>query len=208
MKEFLNYFAGIVDGEGTIGIAKVKRKLKDNRQGYAYRTFFHITNTHLPMLQYLQKHIGGKISYLDERAQAYNMTFSANKIRELFPDLIPYLLIKKRQAEIVLEFLAKIKETNFCSPSDEIYDFYEKCFVECKKLKQERWNYEIKRTPVGMLKCKQCNREFIAYSNSHKYCCHYCKKHARWIRSNKTQKLNRCEKVREISQTPLLLGGK
>ena len=175
MENILNYFAGIVDGEGSIGIAKCKKSIKQNRKGYAYRAFFHITNTHLPMLEYLSKHFGGKISYLDERAMCYNYTFSANKIRDILPKLIPYLLIKKKQAEIVLEFLTRMEKTNFCMLSEEDNTFYEQCFVECKRLKEIRYDYKPIRIPFGMKKCIRCGVDFLAYSFNHKYCSKKCK---------------------------------
>ena len=178
MENILNYFAGVVDGEGTIGISKCRKGFKQNRQGYCYRAFFHITNTYLPLLQYLQKHFGGRIAYLDERAMCYNHTFSANEIRNIFPELIPYLLVKRRQAEIVLEFLNKMEKTKFCSPSDELYEFYEKCYLECKAIKQIRYDWKPERVPFGMKKCVRCQREFLAYSGGHKYCNKTCKSYA------------------------------
>ena len=182
-ENILSYFAGIVDGEGSIGIAKCKGESNGYIRQYRYRPFFSITNTHLPMLQYLKKHFGGSIAYSDERTQCYNMTFSANKIREILPELIPYLLIKKKQAEIVLEFLNRMKKTVFSSISDELYDFYEKCCEECKALKIIRWDYKPIRLPYGMKKCAQCGKDFMAYSYAHKYCSRKCKSYAHLIRT-------------------------
>lgn len=194
MENTLNYFAGIVDGEGSIGISKQNKKLKDNARGYAYRPFFHITNTCLPLLQYLQKHFGGNISYLDERASCYNYTFPANKIRELLPQLIPYLLVRKEQAEIVLKFLDKVEKTNFCRLTNEDYVLYEQYFLECRRLKGIRYDYKPTRVPFGTKTCIVCGKEFLAYSFNHKYCTHYCKQESHWKRSNETQRLKRLEK--------------
>ena len=175
MENILNYIAGIVDGEGSIGIAKCKRAIKQNKRGYAYRAFFHITNTHLPLLQYIKKHIGGSIAYLDERVKCYNHTFSANQIREVLPKLVPYLLVKREQAEIVLKFLDRMEKTNFCLLSDDDNNFYEQCFIECKRLKEIRYDYKPIRVPFGIKKCVRCGREFLAYSFNHKYCSKKCK---------------------------------
>ena len=199
-ENLLGYFAGIVDGEGSIGISKSIRKLEYNKRGYVYNPFFLIANTHLPMLEYLQKHFKGKIVYLDERTLCYHLTFNGEIMKDLLPELIPYLLIKRRQAEIVLEFLKKKEEIGSRPPSDDLYKYYEWCYQECKRLKLIRYNYNIVRIPFGVLKCKQCGKDFMANSGSQRYCCKYCKQNARWIISNETQR------IRKSRQKQILVG--
>ena len=187
----LNYFAGIVDGEGTIGVSKAKR---NNKRGFAYNPFFSITNTHLPMLEYIQKHIGGRIVFLDDRTLCYSLTFNSKVMKELLPELIPLLIIKREQAEIVLKFLQKKEELNLRLPSDGDIEYFEWCYQECKRLKLVRYNYSLQRVPVGIRKCKQCSKDFLANSFSQKYCSKYCKKNARWIRSNETIRIKNIKK--------------
>lgn len=187
-EKLLSYFAGIVDGEGTIGICKSKR---NNKRGFAYNHFFQIANTHLPMLEYLQKHIGGRIVYVDERGLTYHLSLNATITKDILPELISNLLIKRRQAEIVFDFLKKKEELNFCLPSDDDIKYFEWCYQECKRLKLIRYNYSLQRIPIGIRKCKQCGKDFLANSFNHRYCNKDCKHHSRWIRNNETQRIKR-----------------
>ena len=89
---------------------------------------------------------------------------------------------------------------NSCLPSNDDINYFEWCYQECKRLKLIRYNYSLQRIPVGIKKCKQCGRDFMANSFSQKYCCKYCKQNARWIRSNETQR------IRKSRQKQILVG--
>ena len=99
------YIAGIVDGEGYIGLSKFQGKVYGARyrNKYSYKTRFVITNTDLPMLKLVQKNIGGRFDKRQRRAkhhkQGWNLVIP--DVQKVLPKLIPFLRIKKRKAQLV-----------------------------------------------------------------------------------------------------------
>jgi len=102
-QEFIIYLAGFIDGEGSIGIS---------RRDKTYRTFCHITNTNKKVLEMIKEMLG--FGYLKTRKeskehfgekQVYELNFDKNIMtRKLLKLVYPYLIIKKIQAEIVLNY--------------------------------------------------------------------------------------------------------
>jgi len=110
-KEQIGYIAGVIDGEGSICLHKCVWKY---RQGSFYRPFVKISNSNLEMLIWVKEKLGcGSIKR--ERPDTgkwkamYTLTFSANMIRQFLPMIIDSLIIKKRQALMLLEFLKMSK---------------------------------------------------------------------------------------------------
>ena len=130
------YFAGFVDGEGTIGVYRALRK--ENRSGYRYQPTLSVANTNYPALETLQRMCGnGRISqtnklHNEHHKMGFRLQFSSDQIRLILPQLVPYLVIKKSQAEYVLEFLAfRVKGRN---PSQEYQQRTEELARACKLL--------------------------------------------------------------------------
>ena len=98
------YMAALLDGEGSISLKPI-RKRRDGR--WELMTEVTLSNTHRPTLQFLQAQYGGtlrrkhnkhrSISRLEWHRQA--------DVQALLAALIPYLRIKRRQAELMLEYL-------------------------------------------------------------------------------------------------------
>src|SRR2546427_8215430 len=61
----IGYLAGIIDGEGTIGIYK-------GREPYSYRLALIVTNTHRPMLEWLRSRIGGSLTRRGMRQKSHH----------------------------------------------------------------------------------------------------------------------------------------
>lgn len=106
-KEEKGYIAGLIDGEGSICLHKCVWK---NRNGYFYRPSIKIANSNLEMLIWVKNKLNcGSIKR--ERPNTgnwkaiYTLTFSANMIRQFLPLMIDILIIKKRQALLLIEFL-------------------------------------------------------------------------------------------------------
>lgn len=98
------YTAGFFDGEGCVNIA---RYLKRGRPYHTLAIIF--TNTDFQVLEWLQHRWGGNIykpTQLDARRRPYgHLRFSAGPARPLLQAMLPYLIIKKSQVEIALEFI-------------------------------------------------------------------------------------------------------
>ena len=108
------YLAGFIDGEGTITIWKARRK--DQRGGYRLQPCLSVANTCLAALEAIQQMCGnGRLlqatnPHHPNHKPGYILKFSSNQIRHILPQVRPYLLIKAKQADYVLEYLASCKK--------------------------------------------------------------------------------------------------
>lgn len=92
------YLAGIVDGEGCIGIGRRKKYITVTLQ---------ISNTDLALLGWVKDKCGGNIypvknSRIDNRKQAYVWSRAGRIARDIIVLIRPYLIVKAAQADIVL----------------------------------------------------------------------------------------------------------
>ena len=182
MEKQIAYISGVVDGEGCIMIGKYPRK---GNKSLAYRAFFNIANTHVPLLEFLKSVMGGKI--IEMKNKCFTLNFTANEIRNLIPQLLPHLIVKKKQAEVLLDFLEKQSNNASAPISDELLSFYEQSYQKMSRLKKERFDFKEKLVSLGFRNCETCGNLFEFFSNqsSHKkYCSIQCKKKMHWTRSN------------------------
>ncbi len=104
-KQKYSYLAGIIDGEGCLIISRSDR---GNYKNYYGR--IHVKNTDKRLMKWLVDHFGGNIHLhppkSDKHAIAYSWYFSGNaKSKEIFLlALMPYLIVKREQAKILVEF--------------------------------------------------------------------------------------------------------
>lgn len=104
------YLAGLVDGEGTLSVWKERRPA--NITGFRYKVTFTIAQANQKFLEEIGR-MGGNGSVRlctrnrPERGHkpVYTVRFYSHQTRWLLPQLLPYLRIKRRQAELVLKFL-------------------------------------------------------------------------------------------------------
>ncbi len=100
------YVAGVIDGEGTIGLrAKHRRGGKSHQFNPALR----VSNTSLSLLEALIRMTGNGQIFADRRGTGqracYDWALSANQIRHVLPQVAPHLVVKQRQSELLLRFL-------------------------------------------------------------------------------------------------------
>lgn len=101
--------AGFVDGEGTISVIRAKRPR--NRAGYRLQPYFVIPNTNTDVLEAIIAMCGnGRLvqqtnPLLPTHKTLYSIRFSPNQIRHVLPQLMPYLIVKSKQAAYLMEFL-------------------------------------------------------------------------------------------------------
>lgn len=106
MEEKYAYTAGMIDAEGCFSYGTK----------YSDYTRLSISNTNLQSLKTIQEYIQiGKIKSEDRSGYnyktCYNLYFSANQIRYLLPKVMPYLVIKKKDAENITMYLDQHKRT-------------------------------------------------------------------------------------------------
>lgn len=109
-KAQLGYIAGVIDGEGSISIIKASTKYN-----FSYQLRLIVTNTDYRMLKWLKDTIGyGNVAerkrskYKPNWSNVYVYAITANKAKDLLKAVYPYLVIKREQADIAIEFTKTI----------------------------------------------------------------------------------------------------
>ena len=104
----LAYIAGFFDGEGSVSIRKAKPSVHHRTQSVRYSLLVSITNTNLPILEFIQSLLGGVIHERTWRTpmqrQSYSLYWSSGQGRRVLEFLSPYLRIKKGEAELGVAF--------------------------------------------------------------------------------------------------------
>jgi len=99
-KEFLLWFVGFFDGDGSVG--KVRLKGRD-RETYFLSLAQSVKNNGEAVTREIQRHLGGGIYYHEPKAKASSPNWCWRlgrrfQIRDLLNLMIPHLRVKKRQA--------------------------------------------------------------------------------------------------------------
>lgn len=108
------YLGALIDGEGSIFITKSTRK--KSSIGFSYVPVVNISNNNVEILRKVRKIVGAGCSPCVEkprfgnRKKSYYVRFSASAIRQLLPQILDWLVVKRRQADLLLEFLKLSKK--------------------------------------------------------------------------------------------------
>lgn len=110
----LAYLAGIIDGEGSIGIyhrASIPSSLNSN----SYDCSIQISNTDPNLIQWIADKFGGSLKRYDIRYEEsrrkswkplYRVSWSAKEdVYSILSDVYKYLIVKKRLAELMFAFI-------------------------------------------------------------------------------------------------------
>jgi hypothetical protein len=104
------YFAGFADGEGSFTTTRTARE--NSRSGFRYQPVFRVVQCDLAVLEWLWKICGNGRIVTQTKPMSVNhrllyaLTFSPNQIRHVLPQLIPYLRVKLKPANLLMEFLS------------------------------------------------------------------------------------------------------
>ena len=107
--EKIAYFAGIVDGEGSIMLWMDTRSKRINR---SYNLRLNVSSTDKCLTDWIHSNFGGKVYELNSPSRKANPQWKKQHLWEASrPDLLnilqsihPYLVIKKTHCEIAIEF--------------------------------------------------------------------------------------------------------
>lgn len=104
------YIAGIIDGEGHISITR--NKSNTCKRGYRHRVQIAVTNSEVKLMNLLKSWFDGHIAEvkMDEnhyyQKQCYSWrTWAVNEQLEFLKNIEPYLFLKRKQAQICINFL-------------------------------------------------------------------------------------------------------
>lgn len=105
MKTKYAYMAGMLDGEGYIGLSKFGGdSSKKYNQKWTYKARVIISNCNLDLLKWIQKNFGGYLSKKIKGVndyQGYNLQIGYHD--KWLPKVIPYMVGKKKKAELLME---------------------------------------------------------------------------------------------------------
>lgn len=111
----LAYLAGIVDGEGSICIYRVNPAKYNRYQNPCFRSVLNISNTRKELFDWIEDNFGNlnhskkhrrsifKKNSTHER-WIYEWVVQGHRLVDICTQLLPYLVLKKRQAELIIEF--------------------------------------------------------------------------------------------------------
>jgi len=104
-KEKLAYLAGLIDGEGTITL------LPTYPDRGIYATYLIVSNSEERLMNWLIKNFGGVVkevrsrnSSLRSTKKCFNWILRTKKAAEIIEKCLPYLIVKRPQAEVILEY--------------------------------------------------------------------------------------------------------
>lgn len=132
-KEQLAYFAGIIDGEGTIYIQEVNRK-----KFLDYFPRIQIVNTNKELMYWIKDTFGGIIVSRDRSNENRNWRlqhtwYTTRKLMDiLLPLLHPYLIIKKRHVETMIKFRKTFTDKKSFRITPEIVSIRESCMIQIR----------------------------------------------------------------------------
>lgn len=112
----LAYLAGIIDGEGSFFIGCYAFNKTTGTPHF--HTSIQVTSTDKVLIEWLVDNFGGKCyGYTEKqtpknsRRKPYRWTIHADRVKHLSELMLPYLVIKKEQAEVMIEMRATFEKT-------------------------------------------------------------------------------------------------
>ena len=141
MSSAWSYLAGMFDGEGTFSIYQNNGNYHTTVDGEKKQYNFtnsrvSITNTNIELMEWLVSHFGG-VYYTHRRAKAvhkiaYDWRPKGKKnTEELILGILPYLVLKKQQANLVLQYI-RLGSSQGTERND--VDARRLLMIECQKL--------------------------------------------------------------------------
>jgi hypothetical protein len=137
------YLAGILDGEGTIYIrhrkARTEFPVGDRRRWKLWTLGVRVNNTDGALIQWLHDHFGGNVYFSDKpRIQGHKpmhfWTITGRNTGPVLRAALPYMIIKKRHAEIAIEFRETMGMTGRAGHPPEVNALREMLHAEIKAL--------------------------------------------------------------------------
>ena len=118
-KLLLAYLAGIIDGEGSV---MIKRHRVDSKRGFRFELAVSVTNTALWLLELLKLNFGGRIDRQKQKKPIHKPCWiwriDGPSAESCLKALLPFLQLKKAQAELALEFHSQQKRGLYLTALD------------------------------------------------------------------------------------------
>jgi len=135
MKNY-KYLAGIIDGEGCIGVYKAKDKGKYLK----YFVCVVVKNTSEELIFWLKENFGGHIKFQKTKNKKWKDCWgwhvNSKKAVTLLKKVLPYLIVKKEQAELSIKFQKKVKRYGVMGVPKDVLEERESFYIKSRKLNQ------------------------------------------------------------------------
>lgn len=169
----IGWTAGIIDGEGSVLAGP--RPLQKGKHSVGWYTRIAVSNTDIRMLEKLKELWGGylsgaKINRPSRCEKLYTWTISHKMLIPILEKIEPFLIVKRRQAQLVLELQRRISAKNWVTiidsrtgrasgralPAQEI-ELRRQLFLEIKKL-NHRGGYHGRNSTSEITALELANR--------------------------------------------------
>jgi len=189
------YLAGLVDGEGHIGITTAMQQ----KNGEAWRThclIVTVSNTHLETLAWVKSLWQGTLVIRKQptgKVPIGNLRWSSRQAAEVLNDLQPYIRIKATQLGLALQFARLITDRPNVTKyiSEEEWNLREELRMAIRQT--NRVDDTLKKVPYPAYRdtqsCKTCGTEFLRHGTSRIYCSTKCANKALWQRRKARKRL-------------------
>ena len=116
-EQFYIWLAGFMDGEGCIYVSRTKNS---NRWGYQYTLRVELTQANKQLLEDIIERVGfgsniwnkalNAIKNRKSKRNVYAIKWSSRQAHELLKKIYPYMVVKKAQASLGMEFQELVNE--------------------------------------------------------------------------------------------------
>lgn len=134
------YLAAMLDGEGSIGVVIQKTKGKNADTSHNFVPRLAVTNSHLGLLEFLRESTGVGYVYRNGStpknpnwSPVFYWMVAANGCREILTSVVRYLVIKRKQAELVISLPRRVARAH---NNMEVYRTQKSIYDQCKLLNQ------------------------------------------------------------------------
>jgi len=140
MEEDLIYTAGYLDADGCITIYRRKPSKNMGNINPIHYPDIHISSINKEIIQYFKDIYGGciTIDVSQHKNPLYNWKPNISDMEEFLSSIQTYLKLKRKQCDIMLEFLRKRKVPKGNSLTQEQLNERENYLIEIHRLNKER----------------------------------------------------------------------
>lgn len=189
------YLAGLMDGEGHIGITVAK--LRPNGEWRTHVVIVTLASTDIPLLRWVQSMLpNGTLVVRKQPKQQMpigNLRWSSAAAANVLRLLVPYLRIKVRQAELAIQFadeMANRGEWRAKPITPVEWERREDLRLAIREINRTGQNLERLPFPVRYeTVCRLCGAAFDRAGTNRIYCSLRCQRKSRWCRQKEQQAL-------------------
>ncbi len=153
-QEQLAYLAGFIDGEGCFFIGRFETVSKPTgRRTLNYHTILKVSNNDIRIHEWIGKHFFARTTLHNKKRKdhtrnfiTYDCWFTGNLLSDLTELLLPFLIIKKPQAEVMLKMRATFPKSGSIGQSQVSQEFLDLRAVLHREM--HRLNSRFKNHPL------------------------------------------------------------